>query len=391
MRALLRLVPAIVLLLAPVMAQALPWDVPADHIHRTSIEYAVSQKIIRGYEDRSFRPESAVLRSEFTVILARALLPEEVIQTCLTTIVPPEKLAEIALSDADYGSWYGKELCALQMAGVIEGYPDNTFRPLEGVNLAETSKILANAYTLTPIQLPTFERESWQWYLPYARMLAGGKVLPPTLRGFAYPVTRGELAVMLHRLREPNVTADISIEDYLLYEDLADPVPWIRHTTSRYGFTLERRRDWPMPHWLLGGRKDMRLLPEHTSATVFLGVEPPCYGFATCVARDFAVDVYERDRLTKALDALLEDPSIRIREDWRDTQQTRWVLYQESDCRSRTLLIVPRKDFFYRLSGPCRSTDLAHVAQFQRMARTFTVIPVRAVKSQMLMPPAEEN
>ncbi|WNS40992.1 S-layer homology domain-containing protein [Paenibacillus sp. MMS20-IR301] len=87
------------------------------HWAKESILAAIERNLVKGYGDGSFRPYGAVTRSEFAVILGRALQVE---------------LKPSVLTFKDKGSipaWAGPYVAAAVQSGWITGYSDQTFRP----------------------------------------------------------------------------------------------------------------------------------------------------------------------------------------------------------------------------------------------------------------------
>jgi len=107
----------------------------AGHWAKTSIETAVGAGFIAGYTDGSFRPDAVTTRSEFAVMLSRALKLEE----------------EGELSFADLGqipAWARPFVARAMAAGILSGYEDATFRPGRSVTRAEMTVMIVRALAL---------------------------------------------------------------------------------------------------------------------------------------------------------------------------------------------------------------------------------------------------
>lgn len=95
----------------------------------------------------------------------------------------------------------------LQTTGVLQGYPDGTFRPTGTINRAEFLKILVTGRNIEP--LPDFFRECFpdvvdQWYAPYvcyARQAGWVDGYPDGTFGPERPVTFAEALKMLSNVR----------------------------------------------------------------------------------------------------------------------------------------------------------------------------------------------
>ena len=70
--------------------------------------------------------------------------------------------ASAAFSDVDPNTWFYADVTALHEAGIIDGYPDGSFRPGEAVNYAEAMKMILGAagYVIE-------QAADGPWYAPY--------------------------------------------------------------------------------------------------------------------------------------------------------------------------------------------------------------------------------
>lgn len=106
-------------------------DVPTDDPYYSYVETCYVRGVISGYSDGTFRPGNQVTRSQVTkmLVLAKGWTPAFPAVPDFVD-VPPDNWA------------YGYVEVAFQR-GVISGYADGTFRPGNGVNRAQFSKMLA--------------------------------------------------------------------------------------------------------------------------------------------------------------------------------------------------------------------------------------------------------
>ncbi len=103
-------------------------DVPASHWGHAAIASVSEAGIMTGYPDGSFRPEKSVTRAEMATILAR--------------IIEENYESGPSFSDVGKTHWAREEIIALAQSGVLEGYPDGSFRPENKINRGETAVIL---------------------------------------------------------------------------------------------------------------------------------------------------------------------------------------------------------------------------------------------------------
>ncbi|MDB4894160.1 MAG: hypothetical protein JWN15_422 [Firmicutes bacterium] len=114
-------------------------DVAAGHSACDAVEALSRQQILSGYPDGSFRPGTAVTRAELAKMLT------------LVRGLKPEPTSSLPFSDTA-GHWAASSgyLQAAVTAGMINGFPDGTFRPNQPVTRAEAAKMVAAAAGLQP-------------------------------------------------------------------------------------------------------------------------------------------------------------------------------------------------------------------------------------------------
>lgn len=104
-------------------------DVPYSHWARAYIQKAVSQGIISGYTDGTFKPDKAITRAEFTRMLNAALGN--------TNTLEPN------FSDVRTGDWFYDDVSKGVAASFISGYDDGTFLPSKTISRQEAAAIMA--------------------------------------------------------------------------------------------------------------------------------------------------------------------------------------------------------------------------------------------------------
>lgn len=118
-------------------------DVPKDSTkwYAYYVYWAQRSGIVFGYEDGTFRPDNSITREEMAAILYRFL-------TSYMISAPPVN-APMEFQDANNISNYAKDAVrALQVANIINGYPEGTFLPKNSATRAESSIVLCKLYCL---------------------------------------------------------------------------------------------------------------------------------------------------------------------------------------------------------------------------------------------------
>ncbi|WP_168735883.1 S-layer homology domain-containing protein [Cohnella fermenti] len=108
------------------------------HWASAGIRQAVSLGIVKGYPDGTFKPNAAVTRAEFTVMLMQALKPQQ-------------NGEELTFADAAaIKAWARQAVAQAVQAGLVTGYEDGTFRPDDDITRVEMAAVLAKALKLVP-------------------------------------------------------------------------------------------------------------------------------------------------------------------------------------------------------------------------------------------------
>lgn len=161
-------------------------DVLDSHPQSEAINSVLQQKIIRGYPDQTFRPENHINRAEFAKIIIESSFAPAEIREC--------SAENLTLKDVSADSWYAPYACVALDHGILSGYPDQTFRPEQNINLAETSKILARTFfpqTAQNYPLP----DSLNWYQDFIDLLQNRNILTSEKSVFPQSyITRGDMA-----------------------------------------------------------------------------------------------------------------------------------------------------------------------------------------------------
>ncbi|MEK3731666.1 S-layer homology domain-containing protein [Paenibacillus sp. FSL M8-0334] len=107
----------------------------AGHWAEPFIQEAYAKGIIAGYPDGTFRPDHAVTRAEFTLMLVRALRLEGEAGGDAPAFADGEQI----------GEWAKQAIDLAARAGIVSGYEDGTFRPGRPVTRVEMAVMIARA------------------------------------------------------------------------------------------------------------------------------------------------------------------------------------------------------------------------------------------------------
>src|SRR5690606_4466553 len=100
----------------------------SNHRAKETFEIWLNDGLINGYQDGTVRPDNPIMRSEFAAIINRAF--------------PITTNSSLTFSDTPAGSWYMNDVQRVYSAGLILGYPDNTFRPSNQITREEAAVVI---------------------------------------------------------------------------------------------------------------------------------------------------------------------------------------------------------------------------------------------------------
>lgn len=183
------------------MAQVAPFLDVLGHPHAPQIEFLHSRGIVDGYGYGIFRPDFTINRAEFLKILMLAVYGDEIFGTsdrdCFTDFRGEEQ-------------WFWKHACAAKERGVIDGYPDGSFRGTKTVNLAEALKMSIDAWGM---RTPVYPAGPPNWYDPYFDVGASKRIFTEFPYNPGHLLTRSEMTVLLVHLGQRIQTVTISGAD----------------------------------------------------------------------------------------------------------------------------------------------------------------------------------
>ena len=161
------------------------------HPHESYIELLRARGVVQGYGYGIFRPDILINRAEFLKILMLAADGSGVFDVGDRNCFQDFRGAE---------QWFWPHACSAKEKGVIEGYPDGTFRGEQTVILAEALKIAAAAWDA---ELPAYLQAPPHWYDPYMDLAAARGLFDYFPFNPGHLLTRSEMAYLIVRFGEP--------------------------------------------------------------------------------------------------------------------------------------------------------------------------------------------
>lgn len=150
--------------------------------YEIAIKSLLNDKIIEGYSDGTYKPDININRAEFTKIVIGSTGKLSNGNNCFPDV---------------NNEWFAPYVCTAKNLGIIEGYPDGTFKPNQSITSAEALKITLEAHF---DNIPEVEGEWWLKYSMFANLYSLRPeewTLPET------EIRRGEMAELIYRISQP--------------------------------------------------------------------------------------------------------------------------------------------------------------------------------------------
>lgn len=168
-------------------------DTGLDTLEGVAANKLAALGVIGGFSDGTFRGGQPVNRAEAAKFLLLSRLGGVA-----------EARNNKRFLDVLEGEWYVKYVINAAQLGIINGYPDQTFRPANTVNTAEFLKMLSITFSLTEDIAHTYaDVPAGAWYERYAGAVQMYDIFPGRPDGKLMPekfLTRGEVAIAIYTL-----------------------------------------------------------------------------------------------------------------------------------------------------------------------------------------------
>jgi len=178
-------------------------DVSNTHPLCQAITYVKNEGIFEGYPDGTFRPNQIINRVETTKVILEGF----------SLSLMPDDGTNLGFSDVIIGEWYMTYLKTAKAAGIVEGYGDGTFKPIQQVVRVELLKIFfetsgddLSAITVTADPYPDTPLSSdTAWYIKYVQFTKDYSLVDADALGYFNPAAgmkRGDVAKLFYRYHQ---------------------------------------------------------------------------------------------------------------------------------------------------------------------------------------------
>ena len=175
---------------------------------------------IVGYGNGEVRPQNNIARAEVATIFFRLLTGDVRDETLTET----NRYCDVAAT-----AWYNTAVSTMTKAGIVDGYPNGTFRPDAPITRAEMAKIISLFAKLDKSE-SRFSDIAGHWAEAYIRLAAGNGWIagyPDGTFGPQRNITRAETMTLVNRVlnRQPETEDDL-LPNMTVWTDNANPKAW---------------------------------------------------------------------------------------------------------------------------------------------------------------------
>lgn len=172
------------------------------HKYETAIYWMDQNKIISGYPDLSFKPDSTLNRAEFMKIMS---LTYDLLHPANDFLLVQDDYDIPCFNDIVPGQWYTEYVCYAKEKGIIEGYQDGSFGPDRKISKVEALKIVLKSLempmTTSAAKNYFADTELAAWYTPYLQTAYENNLIEEPAGASYYPgkdILRGEASNLVY-------------------------------------------------------------------------------------------------------------------------------------------------------------------------------------------------
>jgi len=183
-------------------------------------------RFMLGDDMGNFRPGDGLTRAEAAALLVRTMLGESALVTSHTGIV--------RFSDVSAGSWYFDYVSLAYIHGLIQGFPDGSFRPNQSITRQEFAIMMARTTTVLRGGILSYTDASYvsYWSYDYVYTMLRLGWMHGDVEGTFRPqedISRAEAAALLSRALGRGDTTAVSIAgvpNVRIFPDVSDRTAW---------------------------------------------------------------------------------------------------------------------------------------------------------------------
>ncbi len=200
-------------------------DIDESHPYFSTVQSLYNMGVVNGYPDGSFKPDNLINRAEFLKIVMERLNYEVSGGNCFSDVKD---------------QWFAPYVCKAYEEGIVNGYPDGSFKPEININFVEASKIVNTAMHIS------FDEDSGEepWYMLYVESIAESDAIPYTVTGFDHLMKRGEVSYLLVVFKNSyfsfnTLSSHLTYDDLVQMEGLSEKAVFAYKFEKMYGHELD--------------------------------------------------------------------------------------------------------------------------------------------------------
>ena len=164
-------------------------DVFPGDLYEDAIDYVDTNGIVSGYSDLTFRSASSITRDQFTKIIILAKFTQEEVDACTSLPFP-----DVSSTNVFWGY-----ICLAKQEGIVNGYSDGLYKPLNFITIGEATKIISGAFDLTEDGVVGEGDDIFQ---PFVEALEARNAIPTEILYIDQKISRGQMVEIMYRVLE---------------------------------------------------------------------------------------------------------------------------------------------------------------------------------------------
>ncbi|TAA72890.1 S-layer homology domain-containing protein [Planococcus salinarum] len=112
------------------------------YLYEEEMRELIELGVLNGYPDGTFRPKSEVTRAEFAKMVVKSFELESEVQSAEFTSAAE---TEMTFTDVPADKWFAVPILDAVKAGIVNGYPNNTFKPNDLITREQMASMVSRA------------------------------------------------------------------------------------------------------------------------------------------------------------------------------------------------------------------------------------------------------
>jgi len=167
-------------------AAVFPPDIEGN-TYESAVKFVYNRGIVEGYPDGTYKSDQTLNRAELLKVIITS-------KFSASEYNPYE--GDSCFTDVDGTQWYTKFVCFAKSRGIVEGYPDGSFKPSNNVNFVEALKIMMEGMGVDPSS-----SSGGEWYMAYYDSATAHYLVPDELKNqYSHNFSRGQAAEVIMRI-----------------------------------------------------------------------------------------------------------------------------------------------------------------------------------------------